>query len=162
MQLRGPRLHRKISEVDQTNARVYLLSSCAKILSLNVEGMSMAKCEYLATILTENNVDLLLLQETHITESAAPSRHTIQNYSLIDRLNHEQYGTMNFARNATVVEMLASEITPNFIHRSLVKIGELSVVNIYKPHSKVWATATLPSFQHPTTVIEDFNGHHHE
>ena len=52
----------------------------------------MAKSDYLARILKERDVDVLALQETHLTGTSAPSRSRIEGYTLLSRIDHEQYG----------------------------------------------------------------------
>ena len=97
-----------------------------KILSLNVEGLSMPKCDYLANLLAKHDIDILALQETHIGDEAAPSRYTIQNYTLIQRLNHNQYGTMIYAREPTLVTHIETSITVGDIHTMTIKFGEIT------------------------------------
>ena len=55
-----------------------------KILSLNIEGQSMAKFEHILELIKRYNVDILLLQETFLEQNSAPPRFTIDGYALID------------------------------------------------------------------------------
>ena len=50
-----------------------------KVMSLNVEGLLMPKCEYLSELLRKHDVAVLHLQETHLTKDKAPSRYEISN-----------------------------------------------------------------------------------
>ena len=51
------------------------LGTRLKILSLNVEGISMEKCDYLAKLLQKHDIDILLLQETHLEPKSPPHDH---------------------------------------------------------------------------------------
>ena len=62
------------------------------ILSLNIEGISVVKCAYLSHLLKKYNVDIVLLQETHLSNNAPASRYNINGYSVINQQNHQQYG----------------------------------------------------------------------
>ena len=59
-------------------------------MSLNVEGLSMPKSEYLSRLLKKHNVDVLHLQKTHLRKDETLSRCEIPNYTLVANLNHEQ------------------------------------------------------------------------
>jgi len=137
------------------------LGNSIKILNLNIEGLSMAKCEYLEKLLMNHDIDVLLLQETHVGADAPPSRYTVQGYHLIARVNHNQYGTMIMARKPEIVEVVTSEIKENDVHESVIRIGNLTIGNLYKPPQSEWAD-TLREYQHPSAVIGDFNSHHHD
>nr|CAB3266991.1 reverse transcriptase [Phallusia mammillata] len=130
-----------------------------KILSLNIEGSSMPKCEYLGKILQQHRVDIALLQETHATATSPESKTRIPGYTLISKVCHDKYGICTYARNPSEVTELQSVLTSNNTHRSAVKIKELTVVNLYKPPNKEWPNPPLPSFPHPTVYIGDFNSH---
>ena len=63
-----------------------------KVRSLNVEGLSMPKCEFLSRLLKKHDGVALHLQETHLRKDEAPTRYEIPKYTLVANLNHEQYG----------------------------------------------------------------------
>lgn len=48
-----------------------------RILQLNVEGQTKAKCEILAQLLKENDIDVALLQETHSGDTNPAVKKTI-------------------------------------------------------------------------------------
>ena len=75
-----------------------------------------------------------MLQETHIEENVAPSRYTIPNHTVIARLNHNQYGTMTYARTPNNVSVIDNKITDGNIHKTEIKIEEITIMNIYKPY----------------------------
>ena len=71
-----------------------------KFISLNVEGLSMSKCEYLNRLLKKHGVDKLHLQETHLRKDKAALRYEIPNYTLVENLKHEQYRIATYAKNS--------------------------------------------------------------
>ena len=92
------------SPVDSKNGRGYntedpiTIGAKIKIMSLNVEGLSMAKCEYLAEQLRRLKVDILLLQETHLENKSPPSKFSINGYTVVNRQDHAKYGIITYAR----------------------------------------------------------------
>ena len=85
------------------NESEIVLSNKLNIMSLNIEGISMSKCDYLCKQLEEHSISVLLLQETRVCETAPPSRYSIPNFHLVSRINHEQYGTMIYAKDPGLV-----------------------------------------------------------
>ena len=133
-----------------------------RVLSLNVEGLSMAKCEYLSRLLVSSSVDVLLLQETHVGQTAAASRYTIQDYHLIVRENHEQYGTIIYAKKPESITIVDSRRSNDNVHTSVINIDGLLIANIYKPPHTNWSDPPIPDLSHPAIVAGDFNSHHEE
>ena len=130
------------------------------LLSLNVEGLSMAKCEYLSKLLHDNEVDILFLQETHVAKNSPPSRYTITNYSLVDAIHHEKYGTMVYSKHPQSTSVVESIKTEHNIHRTTVHYCGTTLINIYKPPNENWPSPPLPHITHPTVITGDFNSHH--
>ena len=46
-------------------------------IQINVEGLSHEKCQYLARLRRENDIDVAVLQETHVKEASSPRRYTV-------------------------------------------------------------------------------------
>lgn len=132
------------------------------MISLNVEGPSMEKCEYLGRILTKYDVDILQIQESHLTESASPSRYVVPGYTLIARLDHEQYGIATYASSPNTLELVNSSVTGGYIFNITVKLGDLSIAKIYKPPLFGWPDPPFPCHCRPSVVAGDFNSHHTE
>ena len=104
-----------------------------KIMSLNVEGISAAKSDMLARLLTKHSVDILNLQETHLSEDSPPSRYKIPGYEVVTRVDHRQYGIMTYARRGLHIEECAKTLTNDNIHTSKIKYQDVSIINVYKP-----------------------------
>ena len=83
-------------------------------MSLNVEGLSMPKCEYLSRLFMKHDVDVLHLQKTHLRKEEAPSRYEISNYTLVENLNHEQYGIATYAKSPEPIILVNSEKKRNY------------------------------------------------
>lgn len=135
------------------------LGTAIRVLSLNVEGISSDKCDYLARLLRERRVDVVVLQETHLGPEPPPSRYKIQGYSLISKIDHRQYGIATYAKDPSQASLLSAS-TDGSIHRIAIKYGDLTVVNVYKPPNTNWPQPVLPNYLHHTIVAGDFNSHH--
>ena len=68
-----------------------------KLLSVNIEGISMSLCNYLAKLLRKHKVELLLLQETHSKDASSPSKYIIARFTLISKVQHKKYGWMTYS-----------------------------------------------------------------
>ena len=149
------------SERSPPSVKAIHLGQEIKILSLNIEGLSMAKCEYLARLAADHNIEIIALHETHLRESSPPSRYSVNGYTVISRENHEQYGIIVYSRNPASVEILKPLISRGNIHRSLIRTGNTIIANIYKPPQSAWNTPPLPALQHLALALGDFNSHHY-
>ncbi|XP_047999764.1 uncharacterized protein LOC125236889 [Leguminivora glycinivorella] len=132
-----------------------------RICQLNVEGISLAKCEYLHKMLTKHNVDVLLLQETHTKDMQdLESRGKILGYNIISAHNHAKYGIVTYARESlTDISILPTKVNPSNFYLIAIKVQDTSIVNIYKPPAQEWGDG-LPVFPHPCIFAGDFNSHH--
>ena len=68
-----------------------------KIMSLNVEGISMHKCEYLGRLLKNHNIDILLQQETHLEKKS-----TLQDLRSLDIQKYISNATQNMESALTL------------------------------------------------------------
>ena len=95
-----------------------------KVMSLNVEGLTMPKCEYLSRLLNKHAVDGLHkkhFQEIHLRKDKAPSRYEIPNYTFVANLNHEQYKISTYAKSSKPIILVNSEITnENIFHINIL------------------------------------------
>lgn len=132
-----------------------------RICQINIEGISYAKCQHLRRILIENHVDVVAVQETHAeNESQLMSRGKIPGYDLIGATYHKSYGTATYARNDIENVSLGTTSTNNGIHEVTMKIGEITVKNIYKPPATEWPHHVTQPLPHPGIYVGDFNSHH--
>ena len=95
-----------------------------RIIQINVEGLSHEKCQYLARLLRENDIDVAVLQETHVKEASSPHRYTIHGYDMTDAMYHPKYGTATYVREdlnarSVVLDSHQSNSYVSHRHRSL-------------------------------------------
>ena len=77
----------------QEAGNVFLdIDPAVRILQLNIEGISAAKREILATTCSTEKVDVICLQEVHVGANDPRSRLKIANYDLVTFTGHKQYG----------------------------------------------------------------------
>ena len=131
-------------------------------MSLNVEGHSMLKCEYLSRLLKKHDMDVLHLQKTHLRKAEACSNYEIPNYTLVENLNHKQYGIATYAKSPEPIILVNSEITNENIFRINILQGNLAIVNVYKPPKTDWPDPPLPDCQRPALIAGDFKSKHKE
>lgn len=131
----------------------------ARILQINAEGLSRDKCEYLSKLATDLKIDILAVQETHLTEDLE-RRGNIAGYRMIARLFSSIHGSAVYARNnlCNLSEVNCHKI--NDIEIITVKLNNLTIMSIYKPPSSNWPTPPLPPLTAPCIYIGDFNSHH--
>nr|CAI5825299.1 unnamed protein product [Callosobruchus analis] len=88
------------------------------------------------------------------------SRGTIPGYDLIGSTYHRSYGVATYVRqdieNAAIVETSIN----NNIHEVAIKVGDITIANIYKPPAATWPQQVLRTLPHPAVYIGDFNSHH--
>lgn len=136
------------------------IGASIRILSLNIEGISMAKCEYLTHLLKKHDVDIVLLQETHLDDNQAPSRYNIRGYDVIHQQNHKKYGLLTYARAADQVTDQGGSTETNGTQRNTIKFGDTEITNIYKPPNLKWSAPPKDIVNHPSIILGDFNSHH--
>lgn len=115
----------------------------------------MRKCNCLAKILFDENIDVAVIQETQLSCEGARSQ--IHGFTMISALHHEKFGLATYVKN----DLLPSvQLMPPINSFSTgIKINEFSIINVYKPPSEEFSSNVLPSFDKPTIVIGDFNSH---
>lgn len=132
-----------------------------RICQLNVEGISWSKCQYLSKLLSKNKIDIALLQEMHLeNEEQARKRAQIPGYDIIGITYHNTYAIATYARNDIDNVKLVDTCIFENTHKIVVSVGEVHVVNIYKPPAIPWCNEILQAYPHPSIYAGDFNSHH--
>lgn len=117
----------------------------------------------LSNILLSNDIDLVVIQETHAAnEQQLASRGKIPGYDLLGATYHHAYGTANYVKNSVENAHLISSTMQDNIHLTVTKIGEMEVTNVYKPPSITWPSHVIDIRPHPAIYLGDFNSHHQE
>ena len=158
---RSPAVSKNKQDFNPQNQNI-TLGTKLKIMSLNVEGISMQKCDYLSRLLRKHNIDILLLQETHLEQTSAPSRSHIAGYTEVNKECHPKYGISTYARRPDLVITCGGKTEDNGIQRSTVKTEGIEITNIYKPPAEKWTKPPKHQFEHPALIIGDFNSHHND
>lgn len=143
------------------NVQVRLIGSCLRICHLNVEGISASKSQFLHKLLTEQKIDVLAVQETHTENSEQlVSRGNIPEFILVGATYHKHYGIATYTRADLKDVVLQSTSTRNDIHEVVIKVGDIHIINIYKPPLVPWPDTVLDVQPHPSVYVGDFNSHH--
>ena len=72
----------------QRNQSVRTIGPAVRICQINVEHISSSKSDYLSRLMTDENIDVLLLQETRTqSHEALISKGTIHGYKLLAALH---------------------------------------------------------------------------
>lgn len=134
-----------------------------RVCQLNVEGISLAKSEYLSRLFAEENVDVGLLQETHTeTSEALQSRGNIADYMVATSVNSNIHGIATYVRNNLTNFDVLETTNNNAIYSSSIRVASFNVTNVYKAPSSTWSDSVLKTFPHPAMYAGDFNSHHNE
>lgn len=132
-----------------------------RLCHINIEGISRAKSEFLSKLLLDNNVDAVLIQETHApTAEDLRKRGRIYGYELIGATYHKAYGVATYVRNTIEHAHLVSTNSTNEIHNVTINLDGFLINNIYKPPKVMWPLYVLPTTAHPSIYAGDFNSHH--
>ena len=137
-------------------------STSLNILQLNIDGMSFksGKKEQLAKILSENNIQVALIQET---QHRIINPH-ISGYTTYSCECKDCQGIITYIRNDTTADV-QDNITaenPTHVHKATVWADnkKISIFNVYSPPG---TTCNIPELQETmyrnTIVAGDFNGH---
>lgn len=125
-----------------------------RIVQINVEGMSRSKAEIINQLF--GYADVLAIQETHVTADQT-KRLNINGFQLVSFTGHPKHGIAPFV-NHNVQPQLVKPIEGND-HTIGIRVGNLSIYNVYKPPSENWPASVLPTCEHPSVYIGDFNSH---
>nr|CAI5850760.1 unnamed protein product [Callosobruchus analis] len=110
-----------------------------QLCHINVEGISLAKSECLSKLLLDNNVDVVLIQETHASTAEDLNRRgRIHGYELIGATYHNSYGVATYVRNNVEHAHLVSINSREEIHNVTIKVDDIFISNIYKSPNLFW------------------------
>lgn len=131
------------------------------ICQLNIEGISRAKSDYLAKILEEHEVDVVVLQETHTgSDEQLLIRGRIPGYKILATQHHDQYGIATYIKSDICqYTVLPSNDQDSFFSTS-VQLENTVITNVYKPPSVSWPDLIPIVPTNDNIIIGDFNSHH--
>lgn len=138
------------------------LSNSFGILSLNIEGISKDKSDYVSKLAHEQRVEVVLLQETHTeSEESLRDRGNLKGYVLVDFLLSKIYGLACYVKKSSAcnVEFIQKGEFEGVFFIAF-KFCDISVTNIYKPPNNIWPRNFNINVSHPSIYCGDFNSHH--
>lgn len=108
----------------------------------------------MGNILKNNNIDIVLVQETHLVdETKARMRTKIAGYDIIGITYHHTYGLITYASNDIENIKLITTSTDDDIHIIVVRVEDMNIVNVYKPHQLIGPrTYFRPYLTQPCTL----------
>lgn len=134
------------------------------LLQLNVEGISRAKSEVLTRLLEEEDVDIVVLQETHSDSlEDLKKRGIIYGYTIIAAESSRIHGIATYVKNSIVNDaQIVSSTQDDCIYTLTVCVHGVHITNVYKPPTIQWTQSVLQTFPHPAVYLGDLNSHHQE
>ena len=116
------------------NQKTRNIGPSVRICQLNIEGISRAKCQYLSKLLQDKDIDLVVIQETHLNdETELCARGMLPGYEILAATYDRAYGNATYIRSTIENAVLIDESSTNNIHVITIQIGEVTVTNVYKP-----------------------------
>ena len=131
-----------------------------RLYQLNIEGASRAKSDYISYSAADLNIDIILLQETHVNDTPSASRLHINGFKLIAAVYHAKHGVATYVRNELTNYTVLQESCSEKISVMTIRVGDMTISNVYKPPRVQWTLPFLPTYAHPGVHIGDFNSHH--
>ena len=125
-----------------------------RIFQLNVEGLTQAKRDLIHHLANENNVNVLLLQETHIDSE---EKLLIEGFSTVAFVPSKHHGIATYVREGIQVNSTQQSPPCNEIEWIVINLGDTSIINVYKPPPSVLTPQCLPCGGTTSIVCGDFN-----
>lgn len=151
------------NNVNKQPSAVRNVGPSLRICQINVEGMSLAKGEYLSKLSAEENVDVIVIQETHTeTTDQMYARGKIAGFELTAAELSRVHGIATYVKqNISDVNVVDSNSSES-LYSSTIRTGSLNITNVYKSPSAQWTDTMLNVHPHPAVYLGDFNSHHSE
>ena len=148
--------HNSTANFDNDSTDNIEIGGVLRIYQLNIEGISERKCRVLESELHRENIDVAVIQETHIVEEGV--RSNVEGYTMVASIHHEKFGLATYVKDDLLPLVQLQAPTPNSFH-SVIKLCDQTIVNVYKPPSAQFGSEVMPKFSSPSLVIGDFNSH---
>lgn len=114
-----------------TSLHVQNVGDLLRIYQVKVEGLSANKCRYIEKECTNDKINVILLQETHIVQEGERSQ--ITGFSLVAANFHNKFGLAMYVKDNLLP--FVQVLPPENDFYIIVKIDEQIIVNVYKPPS---------------------------
>ena len=130
------------------------------LYQLNVKGARRAESDYISHSAADLNINIILLQEAHVNDPSSASRLHINGFKLIAAVYHTNHSIATYVRNELTKYTVLQESCSEKISVMTIRVGDMTISNVYKPPQVQWALPVLPTYAHPAVYIGDFNSHH--
>jgi exonuclease III len=134
-----------------------------RVLQLNIEGISKNKTEFFGKLVDNHSIDIIALQETHITDDInfATRGYYIHGCNIVAALHEKVHGLATYVKKEITDYSIEYSMNINDIQVISIKIADLTIINLYNPAAKRSST-NLRCAPHPAIYVGDFNNHHQE
>ena len=102
-----------------------------KILTFNCEGYSNTKANLITSTCQDENINVVLLQETH--KSSKTCRPTLDGFKLANEIPHAKHGSAVFVRNDIILERSETQLFNSDIETITLHFNNISITSVYKP-----------------------------
>ena len=127
------------------------------ILQLNIGGLTASKMNVLHHLAPQSKALVILLQETHCTDT---EKLVLANYQLSESSLSRKHGLATFVHERLRYTLLDQSQLTSEIEWLCVDVDGYKIVNVYKPSPTRLRTLDLPVFPHPCLYAGDFNCRH--
>ena len=127
------------------------------ILQINVEGWTSAKREVLQKLVSDKSCMVVLVQETHQTNS---DKLKLYGFTLADFIPSAKHGIATFIRNSVPFVHVGNSDEDDPTQWTIIEIDNIQVVNLYHPPSSALDTSRLPTVSTHFIIAGDFNCRH--
>ena len=127
------------------------------ILQLNIEGLTASKMNVLHHLAMQSEALVILLQETHCTDT---EKLVLPHYQLAGSSLSRKHGLATFVHERLRYTLLDQSPPTSEIEWLCVDVDGYKIVNVYKPPPTRLRTLDLPVFPHPCLYAGDFNCRH--
>ena len=119
--------------------------------------------EYISKLSAEENLNVVLVQETHTSSHEDLERRgEITGFDMLVAEYSRAHGIATYVKEGVdQISVLQSSSREN-IYSSIIRIGSLTITNVYKVPTAQWTDTVLPLQSHPALYAGDFNSHHSE
>ena len=151
-----------IPSPQQSNQQPDELKYDMKILQWNCNGIR-NKLTELANFIDENNIKIVVLQETKLTANSSPPN--IDGFTLVrkDRGKDKGGGLAIFIHKSIIFQHLDNLPEDNHTESQAIKVGNIKITNIYIPPTSSCVQGYTPSLQPFLTddslILGDINAH---
>ena len=127
------------------------------IFQLNIEGLTASKMNVLHHLAMQSEVLVILLRETHCTDT---EKLVLPNYQLAGSSLSRKHGLVTFVNERLRYTLLDQSPPILEIKGLCVDVDDYKIVNVYKPPPTRLRSLDLPVFPHPGLYAGDYNCRH--